>query len=183
MTKKNRSLKIALAGATAMFVSMPPSTSAQEAISATKLRNKRSSRLGVGPMSIRANKPYWVSASVWRPRTGVECGAEVRIRILNLEEGTVLDERIETTGDGDAVVVKTEVGGEVNEGVHLIGARADVRPSEDQEAQLRACKMPIQFSLTLETADEQGNKSSIFDKVPISKFDGGNLKSKITDGN
>lgn len=56
-------------------------------------------------------------------------------------------------------------GGEVNEGIHnIIGARVDVRPSADPEAQLPACKKTFPFRLTLETADVQG-KSSAFEKT------------------
>ena len=117
MTRKNRFLKIALAGATALFVSMPSTASAQKALSTAKLRKSRCSirkpRLRAGPMSIRygAGSTGMIRASFWRPKIGQECGAEVRVQILDLEDGTVIDERIEALGDGEATLIKVELGG------------------------------------------------------------------------
>jgi hypothetical protein len=110
----------------------------------------------------------------WRLRTGNDCGARVRLQVLDLHTGEVIDQVTEFPEDGRGVLLDTPVGGDTNPEstgtMRLIGARVAISPADLTKIRVPACKRTFPFRLTLQSTNLTGRATSFYEGWPCKWF-------------
>ena len=107
----------------------------------------------------------------WRPRIGLNCAADVRVQILDLESGDIISKQFGSPQDGQAMLFETRVNDpksnvEPETRTRVLGARVVVAPAPATDSELPACKATFPFRLTLQTTDIGGKATTFYEGWP-----------------